>query len=162
MTGNVSKLSATLVSTVLQQLSHLRVTSKHMLAKTCMSICHTWNEIPIDLFQRLHLRPTVMRKIYSMGYFIQCGIDFNTDHRSLRVYICCRLGYFAYLQAATCKQNGHSPPEVSHNDGIKWKHFPRYWSFVRGIHRSPVNSPHKASDAELWSFLWSALEQTVE
>ena len=24
-----------------------------------------------------------------------------------------------------------------------WKHFPRYWPFVRGIHRSPVNSPHK-------------------
>ena len=23
------------------------------------------------------------------------------------------------------------------------KHFPRYWPFVRGIHRSPVNSPHK-------------------
>ena len=21
--------------------------------------------------------------------------------------------------------------------------FPRYWPFVRGIHRSPVNSPHK-------------------
>ena len=30
-----------------------------------------------------------------------------------------------------------------HNDIIKWKHFPRYWPFVRGIHRSPVNSPHK-------------------
>ena len=27
------------------------------------------------------------------------------------------------------------------DDVIKWKHFPRYWSFVRGIHRSPVNSP---------------------
>ena len=24
-----------------------------------------------------------------------------------------------------------------------WKHLPRYWQFVRGIHRSPVNSPHK-------------------
>ena len=23
------------------------------------------------------------------------------------------------------------------------KYFPRYWSFVRGIHRSPVNFPHK-------------------
>ena len=23
------------------------------------------------------------------------------------------------------------------------EHFPRYWPFVRGIHRSPVNSPHK-------------------
>ena len=30
-----------------------------------------------------------------------------------------------------------------HYDVIKWKYFPRYWPFVRGIHRSPVNSPHK-------------------
>ena len=28
-----------------------------------------------------------------------------------------------------------------HDDVIKWKHFPRYWPFVWGIHRSPVNSP---------------------
>ena len=26
---------------------------------------------------------------------------------------------------------------------IKWKHFPCYWTFVRGIHRPPMNSPHK-------------------
>ena len=32
---------------------------------------------------------------------------------------------------------------MPHDDVIKWKHFPRYWSIVRGIHRSPVNSPHK-------------------
>ena len=32
---------------------------------------------------------------------------------------------------------------VDHDDVIKWKHFPRYWPFVRGIHRSPVNSTHK-------------------
>ena len=31
----------------------------------------------------------------------------------------------------------------SHDNVIKWKHFPRYWPFVRGIHQSPVNSPHK-------------------
>ena len=30
-----------------------------------------------------------------------------------------------------------------HDDVIKWKHFLRYWPFVRGNHRSPVNSPHK-------------------
>ena len=30
-----------------------------------------------------------------------------------------------------------------HYDVIKWKHFPRYWPIVPGIHRSPVNSPHK-------------------
>ena len=31
----------------------------------------------------------------------------------------------------------------NHDDVNKWKHFPRYWSFMRGIHRSPVNSPRK-------------------
>ena len=31
----------------------------------------------------------------------------------------------------------------SHDDVIKWNHFPRYWPFVWGIHRSLVNSPHK-------------------
>ena len=31
----------------------------------------------------------------------------------------------------------------NYDDVIKWKHFPRYWPYVRGIHRSPVNSPHK-------------------
>ena len=34
--------------------------------------------------------------------------------------------------------------------------------WLRGIHRSPVNSPHTDSDAELWYFLWSTPEQTVE
>ena len=33
--------------------------------------------------------------------------------------------------------------DTNHDDVIKWKHFPRNWPFVRGIHRSPVNSPHK-------------------
>ena len=32
---------------------------------------------------------------------------------------------------------------LRHGDVIKWKHFPRYWPYIRGIHRSPVNSPHK-------------------
>ena len=30
-----------------------------------------------------------------------------------------------------------------HDDVIKWKHFPRNWPFVRGIHRSTVNYPLK-------------------
>ena len=32
---------------------------------------------------------------------------------------------------------------VYHDDVVKWKLVPRYWLFVRGIYRSPVNSPHK-------------------
>ena len=45
-----------------------------------------------------------------------------------------------------------------HDNVIKWTHFLRNWPFVRGIHQSPVNSPHKASDAELCWVLWSASE----
>ena len=30
-----------------------------------------------------------------------------------------------------------------HDDVIKWKYFPHYWPYLRGIHRSPVNIPHK-------------------
>ena len=43
----------------------------------------------------------------------------------------------------------------THDDVIKWKHFPRYWPFVRGIHRSPVNSPHKGQwrGALMFSFI---------
>ena len=33
-------------------------------------------------------------------------------------------------------------PTLIHDDVIRWKHFPRYWPFVRGSHRPPVNSPH--------------------
>ena len=45
---------------------------------------------------------------------------------------------------------------VYHGDVIKWKHFPRYWPFVRGIHRSPVNSPHKGqwSGALMFSLIF--------
>ena len=45
-----------------------------------------------------------------------------------------------------------------HDDVIKWKHFPRNWPFVRGIHRSRWIPHTKASDAELWCFLWSTPE----
>ena len=48
--------------------------------------------------------------------------------------------------------------EFRHDDVIKWKHFPRNWPFVRGIHRSRWIPHTKASDAELWCFLWSASE----
>ena len=39
-----------------------------------------------------------------------------------------------------------------HDDVIKWKNSPRYWPFLWGIHRSPVNYPHKGQRRELWCF----------
>ena len=43
---------------------------------------------------------------------------------------------------------------TEHDDIIKWKHFPRYWPFVRGIHRSRWIPCTKASNAELCCFFY--------
>ena len=49
---------------------------------------------------------------------------------------CCVATERIYLLFLLCAAKGH-------DDVVKWKHCPRHWPFVRGIHRSPVNSPHK-------------------
>ena len=45
--------------------------------------------------------------------------------------------------------------ERLHDDVIKWKQFPCYWPFVRGIHRSPVNSLHKGQWR--WALMFSLI-----
>ena len=46
------------------------------------------------------------------------------------------------------------PTKRSHDDIIKWKHFPLYWPFVRGIHRHRCFPLTNASDAEFWFFFF--------
>ena len=50
-----------------------------------------------------------------------------------------------------------------HDDVIKWKHFPRYWPFVRRIHRSPVNSLHKGQwrGAFMFSLIYAQINLWV-
>ena len=57
----------------------------------------------------------------------------------------------------------HGPKSVLHDDVIKWKHFPRYWPSVRGIHRSPVNSPHKGQwrGALMFSLIYAWINDWV-
>ena len=52
---------------------------------------------------------------------------------------------------------------VQHDDVIKWKHFPCYWPFVRGIHRSPVNFRHKGQwhGALMFSFICAWINSWV-
>ena len=65
------------------------------------------------------------------------AISWNLYVRSMLMYS--YLFYFIFYIDVIC----FYPCVVYHDDVIKWKHFPRYWPFVRGIHRSPANSPHK-------------------
>ena len=74
---------------------------------------------------------SIYRDLWSIKMiFLQNGIwdiHWMTQTRNLKSTLCLRLLI----------------PKLLHDDVIKWKHFPRYWPFVRGIHRSPVNSPQK-------------------
>ena len=54
-------------------------------------------------------------------------------------------------------------PFMFHDDVIKWKHFPRNWPFVREIHRSPVNFPHKGQwrGALMFSLIYAWINDWV-
>ena len=72
-----------------------------------------------------------------------------TDARGLNIF---------FVSASMASENSLFTPD---DDVIKWKYFPRYWPFVRGIQRYAADSPHKGQWRGLWYFLWSAPEQTV-
>ena len=67
----------------------------------------------------------------------------------INVYIANGLSHIAVIVihqkciGLTNARSRHKQTFFVHDDVIKRKHFPFYWPFVRGIHRSPVNSPHK-------------------
>ena len=48
------------------------------------------------------------------------------------------LKFSGRLGIAVCRV---SEQLLIHDDVFKWKHFPRYWPFVRGIHRIPAQRP---------------------
>ena len=52
---------------------------------------------------------------------------------------------------------------TKHDDVVNWKHFLRYWPFVRGIHRYPVNFPHKCQwrGAKMFSFVCAWMNDWV-
>ena len=64
--------------------------------------------------------------------------DDQEDNISLKSTILHANIYYSSIQGMRYNESN-----CCHDDVIKWKHFLRYWPFVRGIHRSPVNSPHK-------------------
>ena len=97
-----------------------------------------------------------------IDYLIQCWLIVNSTNRNTMKYFLNwkRFHQRKYLWNCLCKVSAillrsrfWIIVQMSwHDDVIKWKHFPHYWPFVRGIpgHRW---IPHtKASDAELWCF----------
>ena len=83
--------------------------------------------LPSNCYKRSSMRPTMSNDIK-----LQTILQNDTTHTAVysnkpnptAVYV-----VLSDLRTAT------------HDDVIKWKHFLRFWPFVRGIHLSSVNSP---------------------
>ena len=78
------------------------------------------------------------------------GIIFHKEQMTLTTSIFAKLlirhshqPWYLMLHYYCCiiKSSYLSSTLFSHDDIIKWKHFPHYCPFVWGIHQSPVNSP---------------------
>ena len=79
----------------------------------------------------IFLKWSVKSRIMKVVPLLKKGPRFNKS---------CVFQYASRAHQICCVERANSP---MHDDDIKWKHFPRYWSFVRKIHRLSVNSPHK-------------------
>ena len=97
----------------------------------------------------------IMQEDYYMVYYVSAaeeGFHFrcyqHIEYKKLDIVTTSRLNACTLMPRI----------DMIHDDVIKWKHFPRYWPFVRGIHRSRWIPRTNASDAELWCFLWSTPE----
>ena len=95
-----------------------------------------WNDVGLNVFQ---INTTSYLSSYRPGYYR------DPHWKSMGLPEISRVTWHACdMQYLICAANHqYSEHKKLHDDVIKWKHFPRYWPFVRGIPRSPVNSPHK-------------------
>ena len=89
--------------------------------------CHiAWR----PLLELLSLHPLI--RVISLQFICRSGVRRWWNLSAPGLQISCKHKYIGTRTAVPV-----------HDVVIKWKHFLCYWPFVRVIHRSPVNSPHK-------------------
>ena len=110
--------------------------------------CHLPHNAPHIAWRYNYEQTTKQTKAINNSYIyisISCKCDTNrAGHLTLDAYasrpVACIV---CYADSFGLGDVWAPKTRQTHDDVIKWKHFSRYWPFVRGIHRSPVNSPHK-------------------
>ena len=118
-------------------------------------------------------------KVLNLGFWLL----FNTENNPYIFHLSCH--YFQLISIECqclsitklqCKSLRNQPkcmyvttkvcPVVSMMASSNGNFFPRYWPFLRGIHRSPVESPHKGQWRGILVFslicAWKTVEQTTE
>ena len=95
--------------------------------------------------------------------WVRACLSDTRSSRTIRINPLLLVGWCADLTHRDSSTITTSRTKIHEHDVvIKWKHFPRHWPFVRGIHRPPVNSPQKGQWRGALMCLWSSPEQTAE
>ena len=155
------------------------LTCKTVMDALYIMVWEIWVSCNVWLSARLQYLPCVRYCRHAISHRCSCPVDlgpFQTEEyfhrvgrfffkfREIFIFICpctcslrcgLKISYYIVGHLLAC---AHCMYLYIHDDIIKWKHFPRNWPFVRGIHRARWIPHTKASDAELWCFLWSASE----
>ena len=85
-------------------------------------VAFTWEQFPMQVPQSL-----------------LCKIGFRIILLKLRPH---SIGANEFISECMKNTPCYANNSVGHDDVTKWKHFPRYWPFVRGIHRGfPTQRP---------------------
>ena len=103
----------------------LEIPPLHMIC-LCVLVCKLYD---------VHKRPLEVIVCDGDQFTVVCHRPFfQTPKQHRRHFLCISMKTLYDINKLHLKYDRH------HDDVIKWKHFPRYWQFVRGIHRFPRKS----------------------
>ena len=127
--------------------------------------CYQASKIATNKFVQIpkywrNVRESLAYNLSNVHYFLrnllfsaEMPIDISWHFMSCHAYCKWYFIISCWLQFTSIEMCFHiSCTRADHDDVIKWRHFLRYWPFLRGIHRSPVNSPHKGQWREALMF----------
>ena len=103
---------------------------------------HLTQRLEVTKYFMLHIRPeNLLHKSWEFGQLVR--VVRQTEFVRSETYSHNAVELPRYRLQLHPKYNAHGEFIIINDDVIKWKHFLRYWPFVPGNHRSPVNSTHK-------------------
>ena len=103
------------------------------------TLCSTKTDFFLTFFFSLYL---LRLTFVCTSCLVVLYVRINTEYIYIDIYIAC-ISADSYWMGYKEHMTGVTMNYYWIHDDVIWKHFPRYWPFVGGIHRSPVNSPHK-------------------
>ena len=90
-----------------------------------------------------YLNPCISVKTHEINSELSYVLHTWPENVPKRILLHTKKGTEKFTECLKCVKHCLGRTWRDHDDVIKWKYLPRYWAFVREIHRSPAISPHK-------------------